>query len=771
MSHELFYTSAPKGLRPGSRGFCTVAATQGLPLPLAEKVESLSGYRPLYPPLDAKGNQNPVVHSHLRITVGGKTYSVLSRISPAGLDYSQRANKFAHHVILEAGELPARGPAWLLGQPGFMESQWDGEVRVMPSGRLPPAGDAAPSVCRAWREVTGDAGWGGILADWFERDPNRQVYLLFEPGLDLLPLIAETVALLPIERRWQVSFSTYFTGLPQGIPCLWRCVVKDSPEAGNASRLPGQQVLNLCELSGQAPAGEFVNLARGNRKSAPIGARQEQEALSDWPDDSDIDLKREGRLISRKSSPYGSSEASRSHARSGGKASPVTFSEALPAVAHQIVPPPSPPSRRTKPWRPWISLTALICGVGLGVFFSTVYFRPNFITGDDSDNLAILDQGPIASKSEDDVQKPKLDPKVDVPNQRDKTEAQRKETFLLEDLKQKVGEKEKENAKLKKENESISEERVRQEKRLEVVQRNLQENDKKIGNLSEKTSRQEKKIKELQEELDNEKEKNRPKFAHMVDKPFALPPWAKSDQGSKKGELLRLKDLDLQPDAGYRLELLGIDTERLLVTEDKGLLQVKLKQKEDGDLATFKIEGENLSFEWHPHKSEKHERGQLLLRDSVLRISGPKPDKYLSLREPLKIHERDRDCRFSSQRVCELFKTDFQGKPTKKIEFDSIELEIENEVCSTSAETRFPFETLKLIPIGKRFSYGTDNRQGELRWVLLEKSQNKDYLASLSIGTDIPPRELPKIRIISLVAYMEVSGLFVEVARIEKPPR
>src|SRR5437016_5585315 len=84
MSHELFYTSAPKGLRPGSRGFCTVASTEGLPAHLAEQIESLSAYRPLFPPLDARAKLNPIVYSHLRITGRSKTYHVLSRIGPAG---------------------------------------------------------------------------------------------------------------------------------------------------------------------------------------------------------------------------------------------------------------------------------------------------------------------------------------------------------------------------------------------------------------------------------------------------------------------------------------------------------------------------------------------------------------------------------------------------------------------------------------------------------------------------------------------------------------
>ena len=69
-------------------------------------------------------------------------------------------------------------------------------------------------------------GLGGLLirfaflqlTDW-----TRLAYLIIEPGLDVLPLFAEAIALLPPDRRWQATFSTYFTTLPAGATCNWRC--------------------------------------------------------------------------------------------------------------------------------------------------------------------------------------------------------------------------------------------------------------------------------------------------------------------------------------------------------------------------------------------------------------------------------------------------------------------------------------------------------------------------------------------------------------------
>jgi hypothetical protein len=154
MTQELHYTSAPRGLKPGSRGFCTVAATPNMPGLLAERLEGLSGYEPVYPPGDPSEWLNPIVFSHVRLTAGNRTLCVLSRIGPAGLDYSERPNKYAHHVVLDAEEKPEGGPAWLLSQPGFMERAWEGEPRLLPDGRTPPSGDRPPGVARAWKRLT-----------------------------------------------------------------------------------------------------------------------------------------------------------------------------------------------------------------------------------------------------------------------------------------------------------------------------------------------------------------------------------------------------------------------------------------------------------------------------------------------------------------------------------------------------------------------------------------------------------------------------------------
>ncbi len=163
--------------------------------------------------------------------MAGRTFHVLSRICAAGLDYSGRNNKLAHHVVLDQSELSPAGPAWTIAQPGLLQTAWDGATRLLPGGKHVPAGQMSGGLCRLWQQVAGDAGWGGVLAEAAINQPKTPVTIIFRAGLDPLGLVAESLALLPPERRWAVTFSTYFTKLPPGVECQWRCALEGSPEA------------------------------------------------------------------------------------------------------------------------------------------------------------------------------------------------------------------------------------------------------------------------------------------------------------------------------------------------------------------------------------------------------------------------------------------------------------------------------------------------------------------------------------------------------------
>ncbi len=267
MSQEILYTSAPRGLKPGSRGFSTVVSTFGMSKTLAERLESLSGYRHAFLPPDPNTRYNPINYSHLKITVGGRRYHVLSRIADAGQDYTGRTNKLAHHVALEESEILAcrQGPAELLAQDGFCETAWDGQTSARHPGRAPQAGDAVGRACSTWAAITGDAGWAGVLAGSAVNDRSRPVSVIFPPGTDTLALVIEAMSVLPAEQRWSVAFSTYFTRLPAGVDCFWRFLLDGSPEAQAVRRNPHLAVIDLCHDLEVPDESATVSAARKGR--------------------------------------------------------------------------------------------------------------------------------------------------------------------------------------------------------------------------------------------------------------------------------------------------------------------------------------------------------------------------------------------------------------------------------------------------------------------------------------------------------------------------
>ncbi len=246
MIYELIYTSAPKGLKPGSRGFCTVARTAGFPASLDQALESMSGYRWL----EARAQQplvQPVNILCSQVQAGGRTYRVLSRIGDAGADYSGRTNKCAHHFAMaDGGDLPPGGPAWAALEPGLFETQWQGEPVEFPPNRKQFRAAVRPSKpATAWQELPGgDAGWAGVIAQRLFDQPATQIGLIFNAGQPTLNLVDDVLALLPSEKRWTTTFSTYLTDRPTAL-CNIQCILPDSTLLTDLRRNPQAWILDV----------------------------------------------------------------------------------------------------------------------------------------------------------------------------------------------------------------------------------------------------------------------------------------------------------------------------------------------------------------------------------------------------------------------------------------------------------------------------------------------------------------------------------------------
>ena len=268
MAYELVYTSSPEGVNHGSSGFCVVACTRGLGPRLIAALEGYSAYKPLYPHYDAENAwNNPVSRSHYIFEANGERQHILSRICFNGVDYTGRSNKLASHLVLSSKEAAraAGGPASLLLQDDlFKDAKWVIRVELYDTQRSVPAVPAHPSKCQTWEMTTGDAGWGGYLAKSFLDNPQRNVYIIYDPEQrDLIPrLFDEAINLLPEDKRWDVTFNSYFVTLPAGASCAWRGVVRDSDASRFARRSPENIVIDLARPGTLAEGGDLVTAAR-----------------------------------------------------------------------------------------------------------------------------------------------------------------------------------------------------------------------------------------------------------------------------------------------------------------------------------------------------------------------------------------------------------------------------------------------------------------------------------------------------------------------------
>lgn len=354
MAYEIVYTSTPQGLKDGDRGFCTVAATEGIPGALQEQLESLSAYRHAFAP---PSDRNPVNFCYQVLRLGRDVYYVLSRIADAGIDYSGRNNKIAHHLALTTEDVRAvrSSPAALLADEEFWYDDWDGPPQRLPEGRLPRPALRDTSGCPGWDDAFGDAGWAGVLAGAIQ-DARETVSVIVSERADVLTLVNEALQLLPERDRWKACFSTYFTRSASGSGFHWRFLLDGSEEADTLRDRPRGIVVDPSR-NGQAPGDSaFVIAARSGEVPAMVPC----DADDDWDDDraaarrpvtrSQLRRKRAGERARR--------------ARMAAKVRPAIIVEEEPPPAPQPEPP--PPKKSLLPWVIAAAVVAVLLG-GLAI--------------------------------------------------------------------------------------------------------------------------------------------------------------------------------------------------------------------------------------------------------------------------------------------------------------------------------------------------------------------------------------------------------------------
>jgi GTPase-associated protein 1, N-terminal domain type 2/GTPase-associated protein 1, middle domain len=271
VSLELVHTSVQKGLRGGS-GFATAVATRGMPTGLESVLEELSAYD--FDPTRALGADR-IDWAHRVVTLQGRTYSVISRTAPCGSDWSGRANRIAHHLVVEQHERAPAGPTWMLQAAVDFADEVPAVEERGRGPMLPQGGAVGPRPASAWTAAGFDAGWAGVVARTVLESPASACYLVFPSGCDVLPLLDDVFALIPAERRWMVTFSTRFQRAPSSAKCQLRCVRKGAAALRALLAEPGvrQFALEPGVSAGNSDAAEAARQGRVVAIAAPSSMR------------------------------------------------------------------------------------------------------------------------------------------------------------------------------------------------------------------------------------------------------------------------------------------------------------------------------------------------------------------------------------------------------------------------------------------------------------------------------------------------------------------
>jgi hypothetical protein len=192
MSFELIHTSVLRDL-DGQSGFGVAAMTRDLPRPLRDALVAWSDGSEL------DGTTDRAI-SYAVCHVGGAAWPVLTCVTRCGTDWSGRANRVAHHLVLEATDRCLEGPIALAQAFPFVRDVPEVGLRSAPVlPRLCPPSEAEHGV---------DPAWVDLLADRLSAPDATTVMVRLPAGLDPMLLLAAVTEHLEPRRRWAVQWST-----------------------------------------------------------------------------------------------------------------------------------------------------------------------------------------------------------------------------------------------------------------------------------------------------------------------------------------------------------------------------------------------------------------------------------------------------------------------------------------------------------------------------------------------------------------------------------
>src|SRR5262249_52384005 len=146
-------------------------------------------------------------------------------------------------------------------------------------------------------------------------------------------------------------------------------------------------------------------------------------------------------------------------------------------------------------------------------------------------------------------------------------------------------------------------------------------------------------------------------------------------------ESTREQDLSkwgLDPKKDYTLALLGGEPRLVAKSEPKGsvlLVRRKGGKDEKDDLARIEVKDGKLLFTWIPQPDARSE--QQFLRDCILELKSAGKSTFVALRIPKEEHDLEFSLNKTNQDFIQVKSQDY---PSRKLMFDSVELDIEGKI-------------------------------------------------------------------------------------------
>ena len=258
MAFQLIYTSYPKSLVVGRTGFSTVARSADMNEKLAAAVERCSVY-------DIGEGE---VFSHRILSQAGENWHVLTRISDSGVDYTNRNNYIAHHLVLSESEIDGlANPAEILAQWTGWKTSWNQDpqyIENVSNLHTIKAKNSLPA--KNWQTIFGSPAKAALLFG-----ENVTISASPQDAHILLDLYSESLLINTKQAdAWHTTFTTSFSSSENANDFMWKAMPNCESASINLSARIAPNAPNN-RASEYATTGLMTNRERLNLQvKAPV---------------------------------------------------------------------------------------------------------------------------------------------------------------------------------------------------------------------------------------------------------------------------------------------------------------------------------------------------------------------------------------------------------------------------------------------------------------------------------------------------------------------